>query len=111
MLKTLDATCLAGIVTVSGQVAAPVTILSQGTKSSSGIAVLDGARASYVTSNATDIADLTAHVKLALDALATALPTIASATAVPGAIAAAATAVVTLTTVSASLVAMQVNLK
>ncbi len=57
MSKILPASCVASLVTVGGK---PIQalILSQGIKSSNGLALLEESEASYVTSNASDIHDL-----------------------------------------------------
>lgn len=57
MTKILDATCEAGIVTAEDVPVSDAQILSQGTKSSEGILVMDEDKATYVTSNADDLKD------------------------------------------------------
>lgn len=57
MTKLLDATCEAGVVTIEGQVV-EAEILSQGTKSSEGSALIDRDKVVYLTSNADDIKKL-----------------------------------------------------
>lgn len=58
MSRILDATCVANVVKVEGKVVSPVTILSQGVKSSTGVALLESDKLTYVASNASDISDL-----------------------------------------------------
>ncbi len=57
MSKILPATCVGGVVKIEDK---PVTatILSQGTKSSSGAALMEEESVTYVASNASDIKDL-----------------------------------------------------
>lgn len=57
MSRALDATCESGAVKIQGKVVT-ATILSQGTKSSDGLAILEADKVTYVTSNASDIKDL-----------------------------------------------------
>ncbi len=58
MSKILEATCVAGLVKIDGLPITDATVLSQGTKASTGAALLDEDKCTYVASNATDIADL-----------------------------------------------------
>lgn len=55
MAKVLDAECQNGIVRVDGMEVDPALILSEGTKDSTGIALIDGPEVTYITSNASDI--------------------------------------------------------
>ncbi len=58
MSRIFDAECLANIVKIEGKPVTPATVLSQGVKSSTGVALMQGDKIHYVTSNATDIKDL-----------------------------------------------------
>ncbi len=59
MSKVLDATCNAGgVVTAEGSVVTDAVVLSEGMKASEGVLIMEDDKATYVTSNATDIADL-----------------------------------------------------
>lgn len=59
MSKILDASCDAsGKVTCEGVEIPTATVLSEGKKASTGVMLLDGSKARYVTSSATDIKDL-----------------------------------------------------
>ncbi len=69
MSKILPATCEAGIVTIEGHVITPATVISQGVKSSSGVALIEQDVVSYLTSNASDIKDLIQSVCSILSAL------------------------------------------
>lgn len=77
MAKILPATCEAGIVTIESHVITPATILSEGVKSSSGIAIIDEEKVSYVTSNSSDIKDL-------IESLCSILTAIDAVTVAPG---------------------------
>lgn len=57
MSKILAASCVAGVVTVEGY---PITceVLSQGTKSSTGVVLLDGEVARYLPSSVLDVKEL-----------------------------------------------------
>jgi hypothetical protein len=61
--RIIDATCLAGVVTADGLPVPGTTILSQGTKQSSGALEIDGEKRYYFTSNATDIKDLITNLE------------------------------------------------
>lgn len=112
MSRILPATCSAGVVQVENK---PVTatILSQGVKQSSGVALLEKDTLTYVASNASDIADLisqlTSLVQLLSDTL-TAIGTgmTGSSTAPPPSL---PTSITSLATVKTQLTAMGNNLK
>jgi hypothetical protein len=53
-----DAICAAGIVTADNLPVVGATILSSGVKPSTGVLLMQGAKKTYVTSNASDIQDL-----------------------------------------------------
>ncbi len=63
MSKVLPASCENNIVTVEGQTV-EATILSQGTKASEGVVVLEESEATYLTSNATDLVLIIQKLKL-----------------------------------------------
>lgn len=56
MSKVLPASCENGKVTVEGQ-EVQATILSQGTKSSTGIVVIDADKVTYIAMNTTDLSE------------------------------------------------------
>lgn len=59
MSKILDATCAAGgLVTAEGSQVVEAEVLNNGDKASSGLLFMEGEKARYLTSNASDIADL-----------------------------------------------------
>ncbi len=59
MSKILDATCNpAGIVTAEGSPVIDATVLSNGKKQSTGLLFMEAEKSRYLTSSATDIADL-----------------------------------------------------
>ncbi len=72
MSKILDATCVGGVVTAELVAVPSAEILSEGVGASTGILVMEEDKATYVTSNASDL-------KSALDKIASALTSIASA--------------------------------
>lgn len=57
MTQILDATCVNGSVTSESVVVSDADILSQGTRSSEGILVIQDDEAKYLTSNAEDLQD------------------------------------------------------
>lgn len=57
MSNVIEATCENNVVKIAGKTV-PATILSQGKASSTGVVLLDAEKATYVTSNATDLATL-----------------------------------------------------
>lgn len=71
----LDATCENSTVTVE-EVELEAEILSQGTKASEGIVVLDKDKAKYLTSNATDIVETIEKLNLVIDDLVSALTSV-----------------------------------
>lgn len=66
MTKTVDASCVNNEVSIGG-FKVPAKILSQGKKQSSGIALVDKNQVTYLTSNASDIAELITLMKDILD--------------------------------------------
>jgi hypothetical protein len=98
LARIFDASCAAGIVTVEGKPVVPVTILSEGVKPSTGVALLQGNKLSYLTSNASDIKDLIQNMSAILDQIVLALTGIDAVTTVPGSNAAAIALVTTLKT-------------
>lgn len=55
MSKMIDATCESGTVTADGVSVEGAEIVSKGDGASEGILLLDGSKAKYLTSNATDL--------------------------------------------------------
>ncbi len=108
MSKILDASCVAGIVTVDSLPIPSANILSQGVKASTGKLLMDEEKADYFTSNATDIADLISNIGTVVDQIVLALTALDAVTVSPG----SATAAITLvTTLKATLVAQGAMLK
>ncbi len=59
MSKIIEATCdAAGLITAQGVIVEDTTILTAGTKASSGILIIDEDKKTYIASSATDIVDL-----------------------------------------------------
>lgn len=113
MTRIFDATCVAGVVKVEGIEIPDVEIITQGTKSSTGILILNGNEKKYVTANTTDIVDFLDEVAGVLNTIATTLTAIGSGmtgptTAPPGTL---ATSVTQIQTVATALDAMKENLK
>ncbi len=113
MSKMIDGTCSAHVVTADGIAVEGVEVLSQGTKSSTGVVLLQEDKAKYITSNATDIHDLIAQlsdlIQLVSDtfsAIGTGMtgPTTAPPASLPASI-------TQLATMKAALTAMKDNLK
>ena len=112
MAKFIDATCVNNQVTAYGK---PVQaeILSQGKKSSSGIMVMEDSRRAYVTSNATDIADLITKLSSLVQLVSDTFSAIGSGmtgptTAPPGSL---PTSISQLATIKSDLDTLKVNLK
>lgn len=89
MLKALQASCIASLVSIETFPNAGVTILSEGKGSSSGIALVDKDKAYYLTSNATDIKALIASMNDLVTKITTVLTALDGVTTAPGASAAA----------------------
>jgi hypothetical protein len=97
--RVLDATCSAtGQVTAEGIVIPGVEILSEGTKASSGILILDGVKAYYLPSSATDIKDLITRLVSIVNQIQTIATGLDAVTVSPGSNAAAIAALATLKT-------------
>ncbi len=73
MTRIFDAECENQIVKVAGHTVEPVVILSQGKRSSEGILAIDAEKATYVTSNAEELAEALDEIAGALGLIATAL--------------------------------------
>lgn len=85
MSKVLDATCNAlGIVTADGVPVQGAVVLSMGKKLSSGVLIIDEDKATYITSNASDIKDLITSVVALFDSTITVLSGLDAVTTVPG---------------------------
>lgn len=108
MAKILPASCVTNVVTVEGLSISPVSILSQGTKSSSGIASVDQDNVTYITSNASDIVDLITNIGTLIDKIVTVLSGLDAVSTNPGSNAATIALLVTYKTV---LLAQGSNLK
>lgn len=108
MSKALAATCEAGVVSVGGVNIDGVIILSQGTKSSSGVMFMQGGDLYYVASNATELNTLIDKVQDVLAKIETALTGLDGATNSPGAQTAN---IAQITTVKTAILAMKDNLK
>lgn len=67
MSRAIQASCAAGVVKVNALPIAGATILSQGVKASTGLLHLESDKATYVTSNASDIHDLISSVCAIID--------------------------------------------
>lgn len=76
MSKALAASCQNNQVTIEGVVVTPVEILSNGKGQSTGTAIIEGKKVTYLTSNATDIADTLTKMKTVLEKIATTLQSI-----------------------------------
>ncbi len=85
MAKILEATCAAGEVKVGAITVADAVILSQGVKSSTGVIALDEDKATYLTSNAEDVADLIETLNDLITTLTTTLTSMDAALLAPGA--------------------------
>lgn len=93
MSKMLEATCSAiSIVTADGVPVPGAVILSQGKQVSSGVLILDGDKAVYLTSNASDIKTLITNVGTLIDQISAVLTGLDAVTTVPGSNAALITA-------------------
>lgn len=83
--KMLDATCDAeGKVTAAGVVVPETTVLSEGKKASSGVLLIEGEKARYVASSATDIKDLITKLVEIIDQISTIATTLDGVTVSPG---------------------------
>ncbi len=107
MSKFQDATCVGSVVKVDGK---PIsaTILSQGTKSSTGKAFMEKDKSVYVASNATDIADLITTLNDLITTLATTLTAMDAALLTPGA---GTSGIAQIVTKNATLLTQKDNLK
>lgn len=83
-MKMLDAVCENNVVTSEG-VTVAAEILSEGVGSSEGVVLLDGPKAKYLTSNATDIKDSIEKMSEILQQLVTILSGLDGVTNSPGA--------------------------
>ena len=77
MSKILDATCQNNVVTSEGVTVADTTVLSKGIAKSSGQLFLEEDKATYITSNATDIETTLAKVSTLIQSTKDALDKIA----------------------------------
>lgn len=88
MSKILSATCEAGTVTVEGQTVM-AEVLSQGTKSSEGVLILEGEEALYLPSSALDIKELIESLNTIIQQIVIITTSLDSVTTSPGTAAAA----------------------
>jgi N-methylhydantoinase B/oxoprolinase/acetone carboxylase alpha subunit len=99
MPRILDATCdSSGKVSIEGHLVNNAVILSEGKKTSTGVALLDHDKVTYVTSNATDIKALITAVESMMTSVIAILTAHDSVTVSPGASAAAIASLSTLKT-------------
>ncbi len=114
MSKILDATCVAGLVTASLFPVAEATILSEGVGPSLGLLIMDEDKATYVTSNASDLKSTLEKIASALGDIVTALTAIdAKPTGGTGSapVPVAAASIIQLTTIQGELTALKEILK
>lgn len=78
MSKVLEASAEAGVVTVEGLPITIADILSKGVGSSTGVLIIEGDKAYYLTSNADDLSDTLADTKSAIDKVVQAVNQIAT---------------------------------
>ncbi len=112
MSRILDATCENNIVKVEGKTVT-ATILSQGKKASTGVALLQGDKLSYVTANSSDLHDLIVKLSSLVQLLSDTLSAIGTGmtgptTAPPGTL---PTSITQLATAKSELDTMKDNLK
>lgn len=83
MSKILDASCVAGVVTVE---ALPIdaTILSQGFAESTGVVVLEEEKATYITSNSEDIEEIITQIGGLIDKIILIATSLDAVTVSPG---------------------------
>lgn len=76
MIKALNATCAASVVSIGGVPVPGATILSEGVGSSSGVAYIDADKVYYVAKTTPDVKTLLEKVVAAITELTTALTAI-----------------------------------
>jgi len=86
--KAIPASCVNSVVTVSDSEIAPVTILSQGKKASTGLAIMDGDVVTYVTSSVSDIKDLISSLEVIIQQVVIITTALDGVTTTPGSAAA-----------------------
>ena len=79
MSKVLEATCVAGVVTVDGIPVPAATVLSEGVAQSEGLLILDEDTANYVAKTSPDLKETLDKLSSALDSIASALQAIDTA--------------------------------
>lgn len=83
--KLVDASCAPGqIVTIDGSVVPDVEVLSEGTKASSGVALVGQDKVAYITSNASDLKKAIEDVSAILDKVITVVTGLDAVTVSPG---------------------------
>jgi hypothetical protein len=99
---------VSGVVTTENLVISPATILSAGVKASTGAALIEKDKVTYITSNATDIQDLIDNIGSVIDQIVTSLTALDAATIPPGT---AAIPIALINTLKATLMAQKELLK
>lgn len=84
MSRVFDSTCVGNVVKIDGKTITPATVISEGVKSSTGVALMQGDKVHYLTSNATDIKDLITNIGSLIDKIVTALSGLDAGAPVPG---------------------------
>ncbi len=97
MIKMVNASCSVGVVKIDG-LEVQADILSQGEKPSTGVGLIDGEKVVYLTSNASDIADLISAIEGVIDQVVTICQTLDGVTTAPGSATAAIAQLTTLKT-------------
>lgn len=98
MSKVINASCVASVVTADSFPVPGATILSQGTKASTGVLVIEEDKKTYLTSNAADLAKAIEDLTAILTSVIAILTAHDAVTTVPGASAAAIASLTTLKT-------------
>ncbi len=107
MAKYFEATCSASVVSIDGFIV-DATILSQGTHSSTGIVIIDGATAVYIASSALDVKTLIESINSLVTKVTTALSGLDGGAPTPGL---QASNIALITTANATLLATKDNLR
>lgn len=92
MSKVLAAECAAGVVQVEGLPIADCEVLSQGTKPSEGIVVLDQDKSRYLTGHAEDLAEVIESLDLIFQQVIAILTALDGVSTSPGTVTAAVAA-------------------
>lgn len=108
MSRIFEATCLGNVVKIAGKPIVDASVLSEGVKASTGVALMQGDEVSYITSNATDIKDLITNVKAVVDQIQLVLTALDAVSTSPGS---AAAAIALITALKTTLNLQKENLK